>query len=250
MPQKTPCWLQMQPISNLKEVKSDSTVAALKSLVDGWSHGEKSFKVVRSVATARPETLINDPTASAQVTGLWANEEVNRLIAAGQTESAEMFASAYRLVTPVSGAVVLENAQEYGAYGLNPGAYKDYDQKANVRAAFHLAPSTYISSPYVPPTAGAGLVGMPVDPRYGQSNQVGQLADYGYDSARDISRLLTALSALIAVILGLYHVRSRKANSISVSRLKVAALVVAIPTVVHLLGTFVINNFGGLGGGL
>lgn len=237
---------------NLKEVKSDSTVAALKSLVDGWSHGEKSFKVVRSVATARPETLINDPTASAQVTGLWANEEVNRLIAAGQTESAEMFASAYRLVTPVSGAVVLENAQEYGAYGLNPGAYKDYDQKENVRAAFHLAPSTYVSlsPPYVPPTAGAGLVGMPVDPRYGQSNQVGQLADYGYDSARDISRLLTALSALIAVILGLYHVRSRKANSISVSRLKVAALVVAIPTVVHLLGTFVINNFGGLGGGL
>jgi hypothetical protein len=235
---------------NLKEVKPDSTVAALKSLAHGWSHGEKSFKVVRSVATERPQAMISDPMSSAQVTGLWANEEVNRLITAGQNESAEVLASAYRLVTPVSGAVVLENAQEYGAHGLNPGAYKDYDQKATVRTAFHLAPLTYVSPPYVPPTAGAGLVGIPVDPRYGQSNEVGQLADYGYDCARDITRLLTALSALVAVILGLYHVRSRKANSISVSRLKVAALVVAIPAVVHLLGTFVINNFGGLGGGL
>jgi hypothetical protein len=35
---------------------------------------------------------------------------------------------------------------------------------------------------------GSSPAGAPVDPRYGQSNEVGQLADYGYDCARDVSR--------------------------------------------------------------
>jgi hypothetical protein len=36
-----------------------------------------------------------------------------------------------------------------------------------------------------------GLIGAPVDPRYGGSGEVGGLADYGYDTARDIGRIVT-----------------------------------------------------------
>ncbi|HMP53092.1 MAG TPA: hypothetical protein PKD05_16195, partial [Candidatus Melainabacteria bacterium] len=48
-----------------------------------------------------------------------------------------------------------------------------------------------------------GLVGAPVDPRYGQSNEVGQLADFGYDTARDISRVVTALSTVPSSLAGM-----------------------------------------------
>jgi len=48
-----------------------------------------------------------------------------------------------------------------------------------------------------------GLVGAGVDPRYGQSNEVGMLADYGYDTARDISRVVTALSTVPSSLAGM-----------------------------------------------
>jgi hypothetical protein len=41
-----------------------------------------------------------------------------------------------------------------------------------------------------------GLVGAPVDPRYGESNEVGEMAKFGYDSAKDISRIVLAMSSV------------------------------------------------------
>lgn len=102
-----------------------------------------------------------------------------------------------------------------------------------------------LSSTSVPSYAG-GLVGAPADPRYGQSNVVGQLADFGYDCARDMSRLLTIFSALAAVVLAFYSLRLRRRRC----DFKTVAMAAAVPLAVHLIGTFVVNNFGGLGGGL
>jgi vault protein inter-alpha-trypsin-like protein len=54
---------------------------------------------------------------------LWANDEVTRILNARDeklNEAAIMLASQYQLVTPVTGAVVLENAQQYSASGLTP----------------------------------------------------------------------------------------------------------------------------------
>lgn len=90
-----------------------------------------------------------------------------------------------------------------------------------------------------------GLVGAPVDPRYGQSNEVGQLADYGYDCARDISRAATALSFVLACLVGWL-----RRNRVKRDRLAKELLALAlIPILVHLTGTYMINNLGGLGGG-
>jgi len=89
-----------------------------------------------------------------------------------------------------------------------------------------------------------GLVGAPVDPRYGQSNNVGIFADFGYDTARDISRIATGIAIVLMVVVPLptKKLSARK-------RLAVETIArIGIPLLVHLIGTSMINNFGGLGG--
>ncbi len=90
------------------------------------------------------------------------------------------------------------------------------------------------------------LVGAPVDPRYGSGAEVGQLADFGYDTARDISRGITFLSF---VLVALWPVKKETRNNARKMLLTVIARL-AVPFFVHLAGTFAINNYGGLGGGL
>ncbi len=90
-----------------------------------------------------------------------------------------------------------------------------------------------------------GLVGAPVDPRYGQAHVVPQLADYGYDTARDFSRALTVLSAIVAFLLSLLRCRFADRRKLANELICIAL----IPICVHLGGTLLINNFGGLGGG-
>lgn len=58
-----------------------------------------------------------------QLARLWANEEVTRILAphdASLTDAAITLAARYQLVTPVTGAVVLETAEQYRAAGLEP----------------------------------------------------------------------------------------------------------------------------------
>lgn len=146
----------------------------------------------------------------------------------------------YRLVTPASGAVVLENARAYAAKGLKPGAYVDAPDNS---------PPPAISTAIAPVQTFGGLVGAPVDPRYGQSNEVGMLADYGYDRARDIVRVLTALALLISTAVAIAFLRGRRPLTFGAVCQAVGVGLVA-PLAVHLVGTLLINNFGGLGAGL
>ncbi len=58
-----------------------------------------------------------------QLARLWANDEVARILAphdASLTDAAITLAARYQLVTPVTGAVVLETAEQYRAAGLEP----------------------------------------------------------------------------------------------------------------------------------
>ena len=89
-----------------------------------------------------------------------------------------------------------------------------------------------------------GLVGAPVDPRQVGGSSVGSLADYGYDCARDMVRIATGVSLLLACLFGWY--RSRK---VSGKRLATElVLLVLVPLAIYLGGVFSINNVGGLGG--
>jgi hypothetical protein len=120
-----------------------------------------------------------------------------------------------------------------------------------------------------------GLVGSPVDPRFGQSGgcEVQGLADYGYDTARDISRVVTALSTIPSTMFAMLYVSKRvgwtwprrrgcsqhkvtdhplfRAKKWSWSVILVGLIILyGIPTMVHLIGTFSINNYGGIAGSL
>ena len=60
-------------------------------------------------------------TGSDHIARLWANERVLELMRTGGNRvDAVTLASQYHLVTPVSGAVVLENKQQYDAARLTP----------------------------------------------------------------------------------------------------------------------------------
>jgi hypothetical protein len=61
-------------------------------------------------------------TGSQHVEKLWARDEVDELVARGpgNFEQATALAARFRLVTPVSGAVVLESDAQYAAAGLTP----------------------------------------------------------------------------------------------------------------------------------
>ncbi|HIA51687.1 MAG TPA: hypothetical protein EYN91_06300 [Candidatus Melainabacteria bacterium] len=149
----------------------------------------------------------------------------------GEGHQAKMIGAKYRIVTPLTGAVILQSVEEYKRAGLDPGQYKD------------------VQAPLSPALGGPGLVGAPIDPRYGQSNEVGQLADFGYDTARDIVRLVTSLSAFILLFVAIGYLRGQRkiTNGVLV---KAAAMVLVVPFAIHLIGIFFINNFGGLGGGI
>ena len=97
---------------------------------------------------------------------------------------------------------------------------------------------------------GCGLVGAPVAPRYGQSNEVGMIADYGYDTARDLLRLMTIIAALVCAALTIRKYLKGRAKKVTGKDLvQVTVVVIGIPLAIHVVGIFMINNFGGLGGG-
>jgi hypothetical protein len=59
-------------------------------------------------------------TASSHLVRLWARDQIHWLIRIRQVSKAVELAARYQLVTPVSGAVVLETAQQFAEAGLTP----------------------------------------------------------------------------------------------------------------------------------
>ncbi|HEV2915152.1 MAG TPA: VIT domain-containing protein [Pyrinomonadaceae bacterium] len=97
----------------------------LERLFAQLTGGTLSLGYVRTVEkTAAPPAQSPSPAAketSAHLARLWANDEVARLMNArdkDHTEEAIQLATRYQLVTPVSGAVVLETQEQYRQAGL------------------------------------------------------------------------------------------------------------------------------------
>lgn len=230
-------------------VRHVSTVQDIQSLASSWNNPEGAVMVQQSVCKMVPSGVTHrDREISSQLTSLWANGEVARLLALGEGDRALALAVKYRLVTPITGAVVLENAADYEAFKLNPGKFKSRSGEGETYRGMHQwfndDPVGNLGNQML-----GGLTGAPADPRFGQSNEVGQLADYGYDTARDISRIATALAFLIASSISFWFVRSKKSVTKAVV-IKAVSLVFLVPMIVHCLGVFMINGCAWLGGGL
>jgi hypothetical protein len=91
----------------------------LDRLVGQLNQSKRSFHYVRS--RVENVELYNPKQASKHLIRLWANDEVTRLLAAEKDEKKAIeLAVKYQLVTPVTGAVVLETQQQYDQFGLKP----------------------------------------------------------------------------------------------------------------------------------
>ena len=96
----------------------------LRHLFAELTGGGSRLRLVRDrIAAGEPLAGGKSKEASTHLARLWADDEVRRLAAtdeAGKIEEATTLAAKFQIVTPVSGAVVLENAEQYRQAGLTP----------------------------------------------------------------------------------------------------------------------------------
>lgn len=95
--------------------------ADLRDLFSGFSGDAKRLHLVRERLPLSERRDGNQAKeTSSHLARLWAKDEVERLIGSNNTDEATKLAAEYQLVTPVSGAVVLENQEQYKRAGLQP----------------------------------------------------------------------------------------------------------------------------------
>jgi hypothetical protein len=128
--------LQVSPgpnrvLSDLDRVSKVKTVARMGTLKEDLTGFLSRLRPGATIIESRRERLGPDQApdtkemkkASDHLVRLWAGGEISRLSATGKHDAiveAVRLASTYHLVTPVSGAVVLETAKDFEREGLTP----------------------------------------------------------------------------------------------------------------------------------
>jgi len=95
----------------------------IKRLFNLWRGSEPIFKITREKVAGDYKLSEQAKETSAHLARLWAKDEVDRLRGFRDENSrnkAVTIATSYQLVTPLSGAVVLESAEQYQRAGLEP----------------------------------------------------------------------------------------------------------------------------------
>jgi hypothetical protein len=95
----------------------------LKFLFSNYASAHNSLELKREKAKGGAFPSGTAKETSSHLARLWAHDEVMRLAGAKEKtafDDAVLIAANYRIVTPVSGAVVLQNRQQYTAAGLVP----------------------------------------------------------------------------------------------------------------------------------
>ena len=90
----------------------------LVRLASGWDGKTPVMEITRERVARRGEP--SGKEASRHIERLWARDESERLAKHRQRAAAAALAAAHQLVTPVSGAVVLETQQQYAENNLTP----------------------------------------------------------------------------------------------------------------------------------
>jgi hypothetical protein len=108
----------LEPVARTARLQAD-----LESLFARLAGRKKQLRFVRAAEEAGQSPAGGGKETSAHLARLWANDEVARLLAEpgkNMTGEAVKLAALYQLVTPVSGAVVLETSEQYSEAGLRP----------------------------------------------------------------------------------------------------------------------------------
>jgi hypothetical protein len=95
----------------------------LKMLFDRWQGNIPAFEISRNRVDPADRPTDEAKETSGHLARLWAYDQINSMIqqkGPDYLEQAVTTATSYQLVTPVSGAVVLETQQQYKRAGLQP----------------------------------------------------------------------------------------------------------------------------------
>ncbi len=115
----------LEKLDGIKPVRSVLRLGKLEEdlsrLFDGWNGKSGTYEFVREeTGTPNADAQLEKSAASDHLLRLWAAQEVARLSAARKMDDAIRLAARYQLVTPVTGAVVLETKAQYEQAGLQP----------------------------------------------------------------------------------------------------------------------------------
>lgn len=86
---------------------------------DSSAEGKKLVLRKQSEKPAADVPILKSDDAAARLSTLWAKGEIQSLIGAGDSGAAVRVANVYRVVSPVSSAVVLETQADYDRFALN-----------------------------------------------------------------------------------------------------------------------------------
>jgi len=98
---------------------SDSAGGDLENLLQVLTGKVRQYRIVREKADA-DKAADGGKRVSRHIERLWARDEARKLASARQRDEAIRLAAKQQLVTPVTGAVVLETKQQFVANGLEP----------------------------------------------------------------------------------------------------------------------------------
>ncbi len=113
----------LRPLRQL--ARQESAELDLRRLFKSWQAPAEVWVAIRTHGTLQDVPAAEAHESSLHLVRLWAAERVQELVAENKpTNAAEAIRTAldYHLVTPVSGAVVLESAQQYAEANLQPVA--------------------------------------------------------------------------------------------------------------------------------
>jgi hypothetical protein len=115
--------LLVQKLDGLDNVHAFPRLGSLSEdllrLFANWSPDGSRWQKVREV-TPSPVTQEKAVEATLHLARLWAFDEIGRLQQKRHLSDAVQLAGRYQLVTPVSGAVVLETARQFAEHNLTP----------------------------------------------------------------------------------------------------------------------------------
>jgi hypothetical protein len=128
---KFAAWYELQAIPgrNLltETTEGHATIVGIRGddldqLTEAWRSGARRISVVRERVDAKAANMPAEQRTSDHLVRLWANDEIGRMVHGfvDRRHEAIELAGRYQLVTPVSGAVVLESQAQYNAAGLQP----------------------------------------------------------------------------------------------------------------------------------
>jgi hypothetical protein len=113
-----------EELDAVRSVRSVMRMGSLKSdlerLFRSWDGKSTEWRLMREQVAADAAGATEGQECSLHLARLWAAGEVARLTKSRKVDEAMKAAANYQLVTPVSGAVVLENQTQYAQAGLEP----------------------------------------------------------------------------------------------------------------------------------